>query len=265
MPRKGLFFFGCTYSKIRQPHKIEASQGVQMLRTIVAMVGMFMMAFAMQARGNPINPAELNLRTGDSAMQIALQQEVYGILLSDTKEVHAEYRANGTFYDAPELQPYRDVFQIICADAGVGSCPEIVFTRRTEQGIAAMYPNGVLALNADLMRRLSVNEVAFVLAHEYAHFYFQHSKRRMKVLAKAVVDNSVMLREPEQALSIAGFLPEVRAIHQAYERESDAYGFDYLKRKGLTIECVALHRKIAGDAPISTDTHDSTEARCAAR
>ena len=34
---------------------------------------------------------------GASAMQISLQKEVYGILLSDTAEVQQEYRADGTF------------------------------------------------------------------------------------------------------------------------------------------------------------------------
>ena len=210
-------------------------------------------------------PGDTDLTQGDSAMQISLQKEVYGILLSDTAEVHREYRVDGTFYTSDALRIYRSILNSICTDALQADCPEIVFTKRTLQGIAAMYPNGVLALNETLMARLNLDEATFILAHEYGHFHLAHSKRRMKVLAKAIVDNSIPLREPEQALGAAGFLPEVREIHHAYEREADAYGYAYIAKKGIVLDCLRMYHKIAGDEQVSTDKHDPIEERCRGR
>ena len=102
---------------------------------------------------------------GASAMQISLQKEVYGILLSDTAEVQQEYRADGTFYTSDALAPYRSILKAICAEAARSDCPDITFTKRTLQGIAAMYPNGVLALYEELMARFTLDEVSFILAH----------------------------------------------------------------------------------------------------
>ena len=100
---------------------------------------------------------------GASAMQISLQKEVYGILLSDTAEVQQEYRADGTFYTSDALAPYRSILKTICAEAARSDCPDITFTKRTLQGIAAMYPNGVLALNEELMARLTLDEARFIM------------------------------------------------------------------------------------------------------
>ena len=210
-------------------------------------------------------PGDTDLTQGDSAMQISLQKEVYGILLSDTADVHREYRADGTFYTSDALRIYRSILNSICTDAVQANCPDIVFTKRTLQGIAAMYPNGVLALNEELMARLTLDEATFILAHEFGHFHLAHSKRRIKVLAKAIVDNSIPLLEPEQALAAAGFLSEVREIHHVYEREADAYGYAYIAKKGIAIDCLRLYHKIAGDEPVSTDKHDPIEERCRGR
>lgn len=58
-----------------------------------------------------------------SAMQISLQKEVYGILLSDTVEVQQEYRADGTFYTSDALAPYRSILKAICSEAARSDCP----------------------------------------------------------------------------------------------------------------------------------------------
>ena len=71
--------------------------------------------------------------------------------------------------------------------------------------------------------------------------------------------------EPEQALAAAGFLSEVREIHHVYEREADAYGYAYIAKKGIAIDCLRLYHKIAGDEPVSTDKHDPIEERCRGR
>ena len=76
---------------------------------------------------------------------------------------------------------------------------------------------------------------------------------------------SRIIGEPEQALAAAGFLSEVREIHHVYEREADAYGYAYIAKKGIAIDCLRLYHKIAGDEPVSTDKHDPIEERCRGR
>lgn len=205
---------------------------------------------------------EVDLETGAYAMQISLQKEVYGILISDTDEVQAEYKQKGVMYRNDKLAKYQKMFDAICASDKAEVCPEIYFTTRTEQGIASMYPNGVLTINEEIARRINDNEATFLLAHEYAHYKYNHSKQRMKVVANAIVENAIMIREPEQALGAAGFLPGVREAHYMYEKEADAYGFAYVTQQGIKLECENMFLKIAGGDTISNDKHDSVAQRC---
>lgn len=206
---------------------------------------------------------EVDLEHGESAMQISLQKEIYGVLLSDTNEVHAEYKKEGLFYKNNNLLKYQTMLEEISRDDASSVVPELYFTKRTELGIAAMYPNGLLVLNEEDVSRIEGPEAVYLVAHEYAHFKFNHSKQRMKVIAKAVVDNAVMLREPEQALGIAMMLPEVKAAHYAYENEADAYSFKYISKKGIQIDCMTMFMRMANGAAINHDKHDAIEKRCA--
>lgn len=197
-----------------------------------------------------------------TAMQMALQKEIYGILISDSVEVQAEYKEKGVLYKNSNLAVYQKMFNQICERDKAESCPEVYFTKRTEQGIASMYPNGILVINEEIISRINENEAAFLLAHEYAHYKFSHSKQRMVVIAKSVVDNSYMVREPEQALAYAGMFKGVKEAHYDYENQADAYGFAYVMQHGLKIECAKMFARIAGGAVVSNDKHDSVEKRC---
>lgn len=226
--------------------------------TVVLIASMFCAGAAMAQR------THVDLTQGETAMQISLQKELYGILISDSNEVQAEYKSQGIMYKSDKLAPYQQAFDLICERDKASPCPEVFFTKRTEQGIASMYPNGVLVLNEVLMSRINDKEAAYLLAHEYGHYKFNHSKQRMVVIAKSVVDNGIMIREPEQALGAAGFFPGVRDAHYAYENEADAYGFAYIKKHGMVIDCMKMFATIAGGEAISNDKHDSIEKRCAA-
>lgn len=204
---------------------------------------------------------EVDMETG-TAMQMSLQKEIYGILISDSDEVQAEYKEKGIMYKSEKLDVYKTIFADICARDKAESCPEVWFTKRTESGIASMYPNGILVINEDIVGRITLNEATFLLAHEYAHYKFNHSKQRMKVIAKSVVDNAYMIREPEQALAYAGFFKGVKEAHYDYENQADAYGFAYVKEKGVKFECEKMFLKIADGAVISNDKHDSVAKRC---
>lgn len=207
---------------------------------------------------------EVDMNAGATAMQISLQKEIYGIVLSDTQEAQNGYKDQGIMYQAPGLAKYQAIMQSICQHDGEAVCPPVYFTKRVEQGIAAMYPNGVLVLNDDMIKRITHDEAVFVLAHEYAHYKFAHTKQRMLVIAKSVVDNAYMIKEPEHALAYAGFFLGVKDAHYAYENQADAYGFDYIKAMGIQIDCNAMMQRIAGDEKVSTDKHSSISERCAA-
>ena len=204
---------------------------------------------------------DVDLESG-TAMQVSLQKEIYGILISDSDEVQAEYKEKAIMYKNEKLEKYKTMFTAICVQDKAASCPEVWFTKRVEQGIASMYPNGVLVINEEIVGRINDNEAAFLLAHEYAHYKFNHSKQRMKVIAKSVVDNAYMIREPEQALAYAGFFNGVKEAHYDYENQADAYGFAYVMGNGIKIECEKMFLKIADGAVISNDKHDSVTKRC---
>lgn len=205
---------------------------------------------------------EFNLDTGDTAMQIALQKELIEILVSDSNEVQAEYKKDSVFYVSDKLDKYKEIFAAICKSDPLEKCPEVYFTTRKLSGIASMYPNGVLAINEDIISRINLSEAIFVLSHEYAHYKFQHSKQRVKIIAKTVADNGLMIREPEQALASAGFMHQVVDAHHKYEDQADLYGFNYIIKNDIKINCEDMFNKIAGNAIVSTDKHKSVADRC---
>lgn len=205
----------------------------------------------------------VDLETGATAMQIALQKEVFGILVSDSDEAQEGYRKEGIFYRNANMAQYQDIFTTICTRDGQVPCPEVYFTKRTEQGIASMYPNGVLVMNEADMGRINLNEATFILAHEFAHYKMSHSKQRSKVIAQSVVDNAIMIREPEQAVGTSMFLPGVKEAHYDYENQADAYGFAYVTKYGIKIDCTSMFLKIANGEVINNDKHDSVAKRCA--
>ena len=90
-----------------------------------------------------------------------------------------------------------------------------------------------------------------------------HSKQRMKVIAQSVVDNAYPIREPEQALAYGGMFEGVKNAHYDYEDQADAYGFAYVKSKGIVLDCNKMFAAIAGGEVVSNDKHDTVDKRCA--
>jgi predicted Zn-dependent protease len=207
-------------------------------------------------------PDVLDLNSGETAMQISLQKELLEILVNDSNEVQETYKKDGTFYTNDKLNQYKEVFTVICKSDPLEKCPEIIFTTRDLSGIASMYPNGVLAINEGIVSRINLSEATFVMAHEYAHYKFQHSRQRVKIIAKTVVDNALMIREPEQALASAGFMVPVTEAHHRYEDQADLYGFNYIIKNDIKINCEDMLNRIAGNETVSTDKHSSISDRC---
>ena len=223
---------------------------------------LFVLAITMISAGISFaQRTEVDLDVG-TAMQISLQKEIYGILISDTDEVQTEYKEQGVMYKNDKLDKYKAILGAICERDRANVCPEVYFTKRVQQGIAAMYPNGVLVINEAIAARINDNEATFLVAHEYAHYKFNHSKQRMTVIAKSVADHGYMIREPEQALQYGSMFNGVKEAHYDYENQADAYGFAYVVEKGLKLECEKMFLKIADGAVISNDKHDSVAKRC---
>lgn len=231
---------------------------MRMYQLFISAILMSFMGIALAER------TEVDMNAGATAMQISLQKEIYGIVLSDTQEAQNGYKEQGIMYQAPGLAKYQAIMQSICQHDSEAGCPSVYFTKRVEQGIAAMYPNGVLVLNDNMIKRITHDEAVFVLAHEYAHYKFAHTKQRMTVIAKSVVDNAYMIKEPEDALAYSMFFLGVKDAHYAYEHQADAYAFDYIKAKNIQIDCNGMMQRIAGDVVVSTDKHSSISERCAA-
>ena len=83
---------------------------------------------------------EVDLETGETAMQISLQKEIFGILISDTEEVHGEYKSKGIFYKNANLAKYQAIFSDICANDKAQTCPPVYFTKRQERRPGASWP-----------------------------------------------------------------------------------------------------------------------------
>lgn len=204
----------------------------------------------------------LDLETGDSAMQISLQKELYEIIISDSDESVKKYEEEKVFYTNENLNQYKSILNAICLEENILRCPRIFFTTRERSGIMSMYPNGVLAINENFVKRITLDEANFSIAHEFAHYKFQHSRQRVKILAKAVADKALPLREPEQALVIAILIPEVQNAHYSYEDEADLYGINYIKRKNIKINCLQMFNNIVENNIISDEKHHPVEKRC---
>lgn len=69
----------------------------------------------------------VNLEEGTSYMQIALQKEIYDILISDTNEIQAIYREDKSSYKNDSLIPYEKILKEICSRDNSETCPEIYY------------------------------------------------------------------------------------------------------------------------------------------
>lgn len=208
------------------------------------------------------NTTNVDMEEGDGAMQIALQKNLYEILISDTLEIQAEYREKKSSYKNESLIPYEKILKEICDNYNAKKCPEVYLTDREGKGLASMGPTGILSLNEQMLKKININEATFIIAHEYAHYKLSHSKERMKVIAKSISDHAIMIREPEQALAISMMLPNVKEAHYKYENEADAYAFNYINNNKIKIDCEKMFLSILNGKVISTDNHESFEKRC---
>lgn len=204
----------------------------------------------------------VDMEEGTSAMQIALQKELYGILISDTDEVQSFYRKEKLSYKNDSMISYENILKEICKKDNAERCPEMYLTSREGKGVVSMGPTGILSLHEEMIKRIDMNEATFIIAHEYAHYKFNHSKQRMKVIAQSVSDHAIMIREPEQALDFSMFFPNVREAHYDYENQADIYGFNYIHSLNIKINCEEMFLKLLNGEIISTDKHETIAKRC---
>ena len=124
-----------------------------------------------------------------------------------------------------------------------------------------MYPNKVLVLNENDLAKLNKEEVTFILAHEFAHFYMNHSYIKSEEVARIVVHEGIHIIDVERLVPAAFMLPGMKDVHYKIEDQADIFATNYMKMKGYNINCENLFVKL-GSKTESNDTHKITKERC---
>ena len=190
-----------------------------------------------------------------------IEKNVYSQLLDETSEQEKEYINGKVFYKDDNLNKYLIFVETLCKKyINKKDCPNLYYT--TNNIVAAMYPNGTLVMNKEKMTLLNDNEYQFILAHEFAHWYYEHSKLRAKEIAKSVVNNGIFVSDVEKLLGVAFLLPGMSDVHKGFEKQADNFAFEYLKENNISINCKEMFKKLVKEDKISEDKHDSVDIRC---
>lgn len=192
----------------------------------------------------------------------ALEKNLWDSLIAETDAVLAENLANGTVFKDASLAKYEKMIKTLCADFHDIQCMPVYFTKNTGLDIAAAYPNQVIQINKQAVADLSDDEVLFVLAHEYGHHHFKHSRNLVKLTAKFVYENGIVVTDEMTVLNSSFIFKGTVPYYHKVERQADDFAFKYLAKKHHTIDCEALFKKLLNGQKASTDMHDSPGERC---
>ncbi len=209
--------------------------------------------------GNPI-PLE--------AAPLSLSKEVYEIMIQESSEAALESITSGVYYKNEALKKYQNILNDVCALFPNKKCPELYFSKRevipgSKPQTAAMLPIGLLALSEEALQSLDTNQAIFIVSHEYAHYHYGHSLKRINAASKSVWDHGIMITEPEKIFMVIPMLPGMRDFLQNVEQEADDFALAYLKFRGLEFDCKSMYKTLLGGRVESTDKHKSVDERCA--
>lgn len=177
------------------------------------------------------------------------------------KEIGALIKSNRTITDAA-AHKYLQAFvqKIIAANPELAALQlRVVFTRDWWANASSM-GDGTIAFNAGLLVLLDNEaEMAFVLCHELAHYYLQHSNKRIKksveTLNSEAFKTEVTRIEKEEYRAGAQMEAlmkkmafDFRRHNRESETEADQYAFRFMKNTGFDgnsiISCLQLLDKI---------------------
>lgn len=126
---------------------------------------------------------------------------------------------------------------------------KIVFTRDWWPNAACM-TDGTIVFNAGLLIYLENEaEIAFVLSHELAHYYLQHSKQSIKKYIETVTSKDFQSELKRLSKQEYGANKELEALGKTIafnsrkhsrdkESEADRYAFSFLKQTGYDLHAI---------------------------
>lgn len=197
-----------------------------------------------------------------TAREEALQKEYYNTIVEETNEAAQKYIKEGQLYrlDSPSYYLAQSILDNLCIAHNTKCFPFYITKEVTEA--AAMYPNGILVMNERVVNSLNRSELTFILAHEFAHYYYKHSIKKSYFFAKTIVDNGIYILDVERVVKATFLLPGMKETHYLIEQEADDFAIEYLKYKNISIDCEAFFNKIIDKDKLSLDQHKSSSDRC---
>lgn len=197
-----------------------------------------------------------------SARETALQQEYYQVVVSETNDYIAQYLSDKKIYEehTPKYYLAQSIITSLCAQYNTKCFPFYVTKEVVEA--ASMSPNGTLIINERVLNILDKDELTFILAHEYAHYYYEHSLKKSYFFAKTIIENGVHILDVERTIKMSSFLPGMREIHYEIEQEADDFAVYHLRNKNIVINCPQFFSKIIAENKLSLDQHKSSQERC---
>ena len=191
-----------------------------------------------------------------------LQKEYYEYIMFESNERIDKYIKEGLIYQKNEAKFFtvQHLLTQICEHYQT-KCVPLYLTQEVIEA-AAMYPNGVLVLNENVFNKLNKDELTFLLAHEFGHYYYNHSLKKSHVFAHIIIEQGVFIIDVERTIKMAFALPGMKNSHHEIEQQADELAIDYLKSKNIKIDCYQFFDNIVAKEKVSTEQHKPIKERC---
>lgn len=191
-----------------------------------------------------------------------LQKEYYDFIMSESDERIEKYIQEGIIYKKEDAKFFtiQHILEEIC-EYYQKKCVSLYLTKEVIEA-AAMYPNGVLVLNENVANKLNKDELTFLLAHEFGHYYYNHSLKKSHVFAHIIIEQGVFIIDVERTIKMAFALPGMKDSHHEIEQQADELAIDYLKNKNVKIDCYQFFDKVVAKEKVSTEQHKPIKDRC---
>lgn len=152
---------------------------------------------------------------------------------------------SGYVIDDDAMQNLVDsIFNQLARTNKINKKPRITLIIKSPVINATCYGDGVFAVSVGLLSRMdNVSQLAFVLAHELAHYENDHVKNKILQLVRSDYENKLKSNfkrlwesddsKPEEIEEIQKLVYESRNFSREKEFEADSIGLQYLKNAGF--------------------------------
>lgn len=146
--------------------------------------------------------------------------------------------------DEPLQSMVESIFDQLVLANKIEKKPRVVLIIKSPIVNATCYGDGIFAISVGLLSRMENNsQLAFVLAHELAHYQRDHVKEKILQLEKSDYQSKVKSSykriwesdeiSPDQIEEIQKLVYETKNYSREKEYEADAIGFEYLTTSGF--------------------------------